>query len=173
MGKKIKYFFGIVLFPITLLFCIIKLTHKQIEKKKIKKYLRSVDISKLDNLDGHGMEEFLYLFFKSLGLDVERTKKSRDYGADLIINYKCRKIVVQCKLYYKHSVGNSAIQEIATAKSYYLADKGVVITNSFFTKSAVNLSMTSDVSLIDRDKLNELLTSPDNEKKYLLYNYFA
>lgn len=172
MGKKYKFILCMVFLPITLIFLVFKLAIKCVEKAKFQRYLRNISIDKLDCLDGHGLEEFLYVFFSSLGLKVSRTKKSRDYGADLIIDYKGKKIVVQCKLYYNHSVGNSAIQEIATAKTYYLADKGIVITNSYFTKSAKNLSQTSNVTLIDRNDLNALLSTNSSHQKYLLYNYF-
>lgn len=170
MGKKFKYLWCIVFLPITLLFGICKLIWKIFEKKKVKKYIKNISIEKLDMLDGYGLEDFLYMYFSSMGLKVEKTKKSRDYGADLIIMYKGKKIVIQCKLYYNHSVGNSAIQEIATAKNYYLADKGVVITNSFFTPSAINLSKCTNISLIDREYLANLLSASDLDKKYLLHN---
>lgn len=170
MGKKFKIFCGIVFLPITLIFCIFRFVWKLFEKKKVKKYIDNISIEKLDVLDGYGLEEFLYLYFSSLGLKVEKTKKSRDYGADLIINYRGKKIVVQCKLYYNHSVGNSAIQEIATAKNHYLADKGIVITNSFFTKSAITLSRTNNVTLIDRSFLERLFNADKIDKKYMLHS---
>lgn len=170
MGKKFKYFLCIVFLPITLLFCISKLLWKLHEKKKIKRYVEDISIEQIDVLDGYGLEDFLYLYLSSLGLKVEKTKKSRDYGADLIVIYKGKKIVIQCKLYYNHSVGNSAIQEIATAKNYYLADKGIVITNSFFTKSAIDLSKSSNISLIDRQCLSNILNASNADKKYILHS---
>lgn len=173
MEKKYKIILCIVFFPITLLFCFLKLLLKIIEKRQVKKYLNKIDIQNLDCLDGYGLEEFLYLFFTHLGLKVSKTKKSRDYGADLIINFHHKKIVIQCKLYYNHSVGNSAIQEIATAKNYYSADKGIVITNSHFTKSAINLSQSSNITLIDRDELKKLLNCDNSQKKYLVNSYFT
>lgn len=173
MGKKYKYFWCIVFLPITLLFVLFKIIFKIIEKIRFKKYIKNISVEKLDSLDGYGMEEFLYLYFSSLGLKVEKTQKSKDYGADLIITWKNRKIIIQCKLYYNHSVGNSAIQEIATAKDYYLADKCVVITNSYFTKSAINLSQASNVTLVDRNYLKQLLSSNDNDKKYLIRNILS
>lgn len=172
MGKKYKYLWCIVFLPITLIFGVIYAIWKIIEKIKVKKYIENISIEQIDGLDGHGLEEFLYMYFCSLGLRVKRTKKSRDFGADLIIDYKGKKIVIQCKLYYKHTVGNSAIQEIATAKDYYNANKGVVITNSFFTKSAITLSQSSNVTLVDRKLLSQLLTADKLNKKYILHSVF-
>ena len=88
---------------------------------------------------------------------MTKTKKSHDYGADLILRKKDIKIVIQCKLYYKHSVGNSAVQEISTAREYYHADMGVVITNSTFTKPATILAENTGIKLIDRNQILSLI----------------
>ena len=63
-------------------------------------------------------------------------------------------------------------KEINAAKNYYLADKGVVITNSFFSKSAKNLSTSADIILIDRLAFDELLSADKTNKKLLLSSYF-
>lgn len=163
MGKK-RTIFCIVFLPMLLFFYIIKFIYKWIEKRVIKRYIGHLDINSIDALSGTELEDFLYLFFKSLGLRVKKTKASHDYGADLIIKYKKQTILVQCKLYFKHSVGNSAIQEIATALDYYKADLGIVVTNSYFTKSAENLSSCAGVKLVDRNKLQELLSTKNTSK---------
>lgn len=172
MGKKCKIIAGVVFLPITVIFFVFKCVLKIFENMHMKKYIEKININNVDSLDGHEFEEFLFYFFRSLGLKVSRTKKSKDYGADLVVNYDNKKIVIQCKLYYNHSVGNSAIQEINTAKNYYLADKGVVITNSYFSKSAKNLSTSADIVLIDRLAFGELLSANKANKKLLLSSYF-
>lgn len=127
-------------------------------------------MASIDGLDGHSFEEFLYLFFKNLGYNVEKTSKSRDFGADLIINMKNEKIVIQCKNYYNHNVGNSAVQEIATAKDYYNATKGIVITNWYFTIPAQTLADKVGVKLIDRNILSDILSSPSKLNYEYLIN---
>lgn len=173
MGKNLKITIAIVFLPITIIFLILKALWKLLEKNKIKKYLSHIDIEMIDSLSGHDLEEFLYYFFRNLNFDVKRTKASRDYGADLILNYKATTIVVQCKLYFNHNVGNSAIQEIATAKDYYSADKGIVITNSFFTKSAITLSKSSNITLIDRIQFDNLLKAEQKNKSKILCGYLV
>lgn len=172
MGKKLKLTLSIVFLPITILFLLFKFVYKWIEKKILQKTISKISIMDIDGLDGHGFEDFLYLFFRSLNINVKKTKTSRDYGADLIVEYKDKVIVIQCKLYFNHSVGNSAIQEINTAKNYYLADKGVVITNSYFTKSAISLSNSNDITLIDRLGMSNLLSSSRADVNNLLKLYF-
>lgn len=164
MGK-LKKVILVVIFPITIIFFLFRKIFKVIENKRLHKYFENLDIREIDALDGHAFEELLYYLFKSMGLKVTKTKASRDYGADLIISGKDKKAVVQCKLYYNHSVGNSAIQEIATAKEYYNAEIGIVVTNSFFTKPAITMANKIDIKLIDRDNLVNLLKNSKDKRK--------
>lgn len=164
MGKKYKIILAVVFFPVTIVFFIFKL----LDKKRYSKYLENITVKDIDGLDGHAFEDVMYELFKSAGIKVEKTPKSRDYGADLIIKTKLEKIVVQCKLYYNHNVGNSAIQEINTAKNYYDATMGVVITNSYFTKPAKTLAATSKVIILDRDNLSEFLSLDKKSKKNMI-----
>lgn len=164
MGKKLKIIIAVVFFPIAIVFLFLKL----LDKKRFNKYLENISIRDIDGLDGHVFEDVMYELFKSCKLKVEKTPKSRDYGADLVITTKYEKIVIQCKLYFNHNVGNSAVQEINTAKNYYDATIGLVITNSFFTKPAKTLAESNGVKLIDRDGLIEFLSSNKKNKKNII-----
>ena len=168
MGKKLKLIICIVFFPVTILFFVIKGIFKIIEKIKFNNFLKNLTIKDIDGLDGHAFEKVMFELMKSAHLKVEQTPKSRDYGADLIVTTKLEKIVIQCKLYFNHNVGNSAVQEINTAKNYYDATLGVVITNSKFTKPAKTLAATSGVKIMDREALTEFLSlSPKQKKDYI------
>lgn len=168
MGKKMKIILSIVFLPITILFFIIKFLIKIIDKKRLQKYLENITIEDIDGLDGHAFEDVMYELFKSCRLKVEKTPKSRDYGADLIITTRHERIVLQCKLYYNHNVGNSAIQEISTAKNYYDATLGIVITNSHFTKPAKTLAESNDIKILDREDLCEFLSADKKSKRTII-----
>ena len=157
MDKKVKYLLVIGFFPVIIFYSVLKFSFGKIKNKLICKYIGCFDMGKIDMLDGHSFEDFLYYYFLSLGLKVKKTPKSRDYGADLVLTHKKEKIVVQCKNYYNHNVGNSAIQEIATAKNYYNAEMGIVVTNWFFTAPAQTLANKVGVKLVDREMLQQLL----------------
>lgn len=168
MGKgKWKIFLCLVFFPITIAFFVLRWIFKKAQNIGIKKYISSVTIDSIDSLSGEEFEDFLYYYFQSIGLKVSKTKKSHDYGADLIICYKGKKIVIQCKLYCNHSVGNSAIQEIFTATNYYNAERGLVITNSYFSKPAINLAESSGIILWNRKTLEKMLHLNNSDKKIL------
>jgi Restriction endonuclease len=67
--------------------------------------------------------------------DVCGTPVTGDQGADLIAKKNGRMIIIQAKR-YQGKVGNKAVQEVASAVSFYGGDEGWVITNSTFTPSA-------------------------------------
>ena len=171
MGKTIKYLFKIVIFPVTIIFYFLRLIYRFIDKKITYNYIRNIDIHSLDSLTGVEFEKFLYYSFRSLGLKVIKTQDSRDYGADLVLHMRDQTIVIQSKLYFNHNVGNSAIQEIVSARTYYSADGGVVITNSFFTKSAHTLADSTQIKLIDRSALTNFLSLDRSDKIDLIHSW--
>jgi restriction system protein len=58
---------------------------------------------------------------------------------------------------YSGNVSNSSVQEVVASKNYYNSDKCMVVTNSYFTNSAVELARANSVELINRDKLFQLI----------------
>ena len=113
----------------------------------------------IDKMSGNQFENFLFKLFKERGYDVMHTPSSYDQGADLILNGYGETIAIQAKCYFNQNVGNSAVQEIVAAIKYYKADRGVVVTNSYFSQSAINLACSNNITLIDRKKLLGLLES--------------
>lgn len=77
---------------------------------------------------------------------INVTKGSGDFGADIIAYKGFEKYAIQCKC-YSSPVGVKAVQEVIAGKSYYDCDRAMVITNSTFTPSAVELAKKSRVEL--------------------------
>lgn len=96
----------------------------------------------------------MQVLLKARGYHVKLTSVHGDYGADLILTKKGKKIAVQAKR-YKRKVGVKAVQEITTAKNFYKVDECWVITNSYFTEQAKKLAKSNNVKLIDRKQLIE------------------
>ena len=103
-------------------------------------------------MDGESFEGYLEFLFRKLGYKVYRTQLSGDYGADLVIEKAREKIVVQAKR-YSANVGLAAVQEVVGAKKYYKCKSAIVVTNSYYTKSAKELAKANKVKLYDRDWL--------------------
>ena len=117
---------------------------------------RFITMYHVDAMNGYDFEKFLGDIFRTAGFDVEETKLSGDQGADLFVTRFGKRIVIQAKN-YTGSVGNSAVQEAISAKNFYNCDEAMVVTNSYFTKSATELASATSVRLIGRAELQKYL----------------
>lgn len=117
---------------------------------------RFVTMYHVDAMNGYDFEKFLVEIFQTAGYDVEETKLSGDQGADLFVSRFGKKIVIQAKN-YSGTVGNAAVQEAIAAKSFYGCDEAMVVTNSSFTRSALELADAAAVRLIGRRDLQGYL----------------
>ena len=111
------------------------------------------EMGRIDCMDGYAFQDYIANLYKNLGKKVELKLKSRDQGVDFILD---RYIGVQVKS-SKRPVGNRAVQEIQAGLAYYNCKQGHVITNSYFTKEAIQLAGANRIILINRDKLISLI----------------
>lgn len=114
----------------------------------------------IDQLTGHQFEEYLAKLYKDLGYTVEKTSKSGDFGADLIVTLNGHRRAIQAKR-YSNKVGVRAVQEIIAAQNYYKAHSVAVVTTNYFTPAAIELARANNVILIDRDGLFQLISQRD------------
>ncbi len=128
----------------------IKQKLKTQKERKIIKYM----IDDIDLMTGLEFEKFVDLLFKKMGYSTQLTKQSGDQGVDIIAAKNNTKIGIQAKC-YSNNVGNSAIQEVVAGKAYYNCNKAIVITNNYFTSSAIDLAQSNNVVLWDRNMLKE------------------
>lgn len=131
---------------------------KQFERELLRspKKVQQVTLDELDKMDGYEFERFLSVLYEKLGYKVLQTQLSRDQGADLVIVKNGERIVVQAKR-YSNNVSNKAIPEIAAAIKHYGADRGIVVTTSGFTPSAIELAESNNIELVDRNKIEQLI----------------
>jgi restriction system protein len=106
----------------------------------------------IDAMSGDQFEELLCTMFAHEGYLVQRVGASHDFGADLLLESRHRRIAVQAKR-YDAAVGIGAVQEVLGAVQYYRVERGIVVTNSRFTASARKLAGRSGVELWDRERL--------------------
>lgn len=119
---------------------------KEYHEDRRKRPLQEEDYSQMTGIE---FENFLVKLLQQNGFsDIRGTPATGDQGADLIANRDGKTIVIQAKR-YTGSVGNKAVQEAASAVSFYGADEGWVITNSTFTKAAKELAQKTKITLID------------------------
>lgn len=152
---------------------VLKYLFRIIKENHILKKLSASGIKDIDKMDGYQFEVYLKSLLKEMGYSASVTSGSHDYGADLIIKKGGKKIVVQAKRYgFKNKIGIDAIQQVYSAVPYYKANDAWVMTNSIFTKNAINLAKACDVNLIDRNKLINFINkvNPDMTAKSVIDN---
>lgn len=108
------------------------------------------------NMSGEEFEEYVQMILKRNGYkNVQLTKRSGDYGVDILAKKRKETYAFQCKCYNK-PVGVAAVQQAYAGCDYYGCDKAVVVTNNTFTKQAKILSCNNDVLLIDGKQLSKM-----------------
>lgn len=137
---------------------IIKKVVKRVRSSKSEKKLAASGIKDIDKMDGYQFEEYLKVLFKKLGYKASVTKKSGDFGVDLVLKSNNHSIAVQAKRYgFSNKVSIKAVQEVYAGAKIYDADESWVITNSHFTKKASELAEACNVRLVNRQQLQELI----------------
>lgn len=136
---------------------------------QFKRLLKSVRITNIDSLSGVEFETFIANYFKYLGFKITITPTTGDNGVDIIAKRNGFSLGIQAKLYYKHNISNSAIQEVFSGKSYYKCDYAMVVTNWTFSKPAQKLAKELKVAIIDREMLSNLLTIQRRKSKKILF----
>jgi len=128
-------------------------------KSKASKKLEKNSIFDADRLDGTEFENFMCEVLKANGFtNVEVIGQAGDQGADLLAKKDGEELVIQAKRYsIDRKVTNSAVQEVVASLAYYTRNKGIVVTNSFFTQSAKELAKVNNVELWDRNDVIEFL----------------
>ncbi len=86
---------------------------------------------------------------------VKTTPGSGDHGVDLLAEKDHLTFAFQCK-YYSSPVGNAAVQQVYSGKSIYKRNIGVVITNSTFTKQAIDDAEKLGILLWDGDMIDKM-----------------
>jgi hypothetical protein len=62
---------------------------------------------------------------------------------------------------WSQSVGPGAVQEVVASRAHYGAHRAIVVTNSNFTKAAIELARSNDVEMWDRSRLIDFLATQD------------
>lgn len=173
--------FGILLSPVLIMYYIVKLIvsintlieNKNKNRVSYKLTLSTDDreqLAKIDNMDGKEFENFMTAILIKNGFgNVQTTKTSGDHGADILGKYNGVKYAFQCKR-FESKVGSRPIGEILRGMNYYGCEKGVVITNNYFTKQAHIEAKVNKVELWDRDKIIQLCRNIINKKEFLFNN---
>jgi HJR/Mrr/RecB family endonuclease len=135
-------------------------------------------IRNVADMSGIEFEILIKELLESMDFEVQETKQTGDGGIDLIA-YNNDLIsggtyIVQCKR-WSNSIGESYIRDLYGVVTACRANKGILITNSTFSKSAIKFAENLPIGLIDGDKLSILLEERglDKTNKTNKFNKFS
>ena len=137
--KVVEY----VLIAITTLFLIKLLL-------KLRRYIK-YKLSHVDTMTGLEFEKYVAKYLKNQGYKTNLTEKY-DLGIDIVAVKDRIRYGVQVKR-HKGVVGANAVRQAVTALNLYDCDRAMVITNSYFSNTAIRLANSNDCILLDRDFL--------------------
>lgn len=121
-----------------------------------RQFRRNARTRELDEMDGLDFEYYCADLLAENGFaDVQVTRSSGDYGIDILAEKDGVTYAIQCKR-YTGLVGVKAVQEAYAGRDYYDRMVGAVLTNQYFTKSAVQAARKLKILLWDRDYLQAM-----------------
>jgi restriction system protein len=129
---------------------------------RVQRAYHAIDMAQINTMSGTDFEVYLaYLLPKQGYKIISLTRRSGDFGVDLIVSKNNKRIAVQAKRYSK-SVGPAAIQQAVAGMAYYKCAGSMVITNSTFTPAAQSLARSNACELVDAVKLGEWILVSKN-----------
>ena len=119
---------------------------------KIRRYIK-YKLSHVDTMTGLEFEKYVAKYLRDQGYKTKLTEKY-DLGIDIVAVKDGIRYGVQVKR-HKAVVGANAVRQAVTGLNLYDCDRAIVITNSYFSKTAIRLALSNDCILLDRDFLIE------------------
>lgn len=96
--------------------------------------------------------------------DVTVTKKSGDFGADIIATKDRVTYAIQCKK-YSNKVGVEAVQEVMASRQIYNCHVGAILTNNDFTPAAIKLADANNIILWNGEELEKMISKMSGNKE--------
>ena len=111
-----------------------------VAKRKWKAYHGYLSMAEISEMSGLEFEQLLARLLQRLSYSDIQLTPINDQGGDIICtSRKGVRTVVQAKR-WKSRIGNKAVQEVLAAMLHYDCQAALVITNSTFTRSAIELA---------------------------------
>ena len=116
----------------------------------------AITIEDCKNMSWKDFEVHVGKLYEKMGYEVEKTSGGGDHGCDLVMSKNGRKTVVDAK-HWESDVHSKVVGQVLRAISYYDANDGIIIGISHFTKWAIEEAEKTQIELVDRDRLEDLL----------------
>ena len=137
---------------------------KRVERHRVYELYQTANqkLAECDSMNGFQFERFCGDLLRNNGFrNVEVTQGSGDYGIDILAEKDEVTYAIQCKC-YSSKIGNKVIQEVYSGKAFYNRMVGVIMTNNYFTQSAIDTAKKTKILLWNRDKIKDFICSSSN-----------
>lgn len=121
------------------------------------------------DLSPRGFEELTAKLFEKLGYTVLLTPITRDGGKDIVASIEVTKglkplnVIIECKKYNEsHLVGANVVRNLLGTMFMSKADRGILVTSSYFTREALKIAESQPLELVDKIRFKELLKQLGN-----------
>ena len=112
-------------------------------------------MSDVDRMSGLEFEKFIAHLLKKQGYTGVRLTEKYDYGVDIVAVKDGIRWGIQVKR-YSGLVKAEAVRQVVTALTKYQCDRAMVISNSSYSKVAIDLAMHNSCVPIGRNELLRL-----------------
>lgn len=123
----------------------------------VRRIVTNIKLSDVDAMDGLDFEKFVSNLLEQQGFTNVSLTEQYDFGVDIIATKDGICWGIQVKR-YSGLVKAEAVRQVVTGLRVYGCDRGMVITNSTYSRVAVQLAYSNGCELIDRNRLTEMMT---------------
>ena len=118
----------------------------------VRRIITNLRLSDIDTMDGLAFEKYVANLLEQQGYSNISLTEQYDYGVDIIATRDGICWGIQVKR-YSGLVKAEAVRQVVTGLRVYGCDRAMVITNSVFSRVAVQLADSNDCVLVDRSGL--------------------
>lgn len=127
-----------------------RIVRRSIQKQRLKRIARSAIA--VDAMAWNEFEYFVANWLRDQGYTDVRLSEHYDLGVDIVAKKDGVTWGVQVK-HYHGLVGINAVRQVVVALKKYKCDRAMVVTNSVFSRPAIELAKSQDCMLIEGSKL--------------------
>jgi restriction system protein len=136
-------------------------------RERVARRRRLNTATSLDALRALSWREFEHLVlaaYAKQGWSASLTQRGADGGADLILEGRGKKVLVQCKQWKTRQLGAPTIRELHPVMVTEKATSGIVVTCGLFSSEARALADTVDIDCVDGTGLLRLVALTRGER---------
>jgi restriction system protein len=159
-GQMLKTFatFGQILVPLAFIFgALVSVIKRRKRANLFQSVAKQSGKSALNNITWREFEMLVGEWFRRQGYTVTETGGVADGGVDLILTKAGETYLVQCKQWKAYKVGVNIVRELLGVMVSQGAAGGYLVTSGVFTNEARRFAESSNIALIDGEKLAYLM----------------